>query len=331
MRTLLWSFRVIVLVLLALVASTCASSESHIGKTKSFLSECSADAPCADPGQTCFCFCTVSCESSDPCITELERLGVSIDPSRISCRPPSCDAPADAPSDATGVCDVSCSSDADCSIFSDEHRCLGGFCRLEQLPSGPGAGNCPPDMTFVPGDGAGSPDDFCLERYEVTAFAYDQCVEQGSCTTTAEGNLHIVDRDDHPINFVTPADAEAYCAFVGRRLPTLVEWQWAAQNGSAADEYPWGTAAPSASDDPARVCALTVTETCAIGSHPAGDNALGIADLCGDVGEIVDNAGSYCSAGGGHTATEAGLAADAPCAEPVEAVSDVGFRCASAP
>jgi hypothetical protein len=327
---LVWLFRAVLALLLCLAASTCASSESHLGKTKAFLSECSVDAPCADSEQSCFCFCTVTCESSDPCLAELERLGLSVDPTRIACRAPSCEAAGDgAAGDVTGVCDVSCASDEDCGIFSDEHRCLGGFCRLEDTAAAPGAGNCPSDMAFVAGDEASGLADFCLDRYEVTVFGYEACEMAGQCTAPVEGNFHEMYTDDHPIQFVSPADADAYCAFAGRRLPALVEWQWAARNGSASDDYPWGNEAPTGSDVPPRVCALSgETHTCSIASRPAGDSAAGIGDLSGNVAELVEGE-QVC--GGGYTATTAEELSPTSCAPFVMAAGEIGFRCVSAP
>jgi formylglycine-generating enzyme required for sulfatase activity len=148
-------------------------------------------------------------------------------------------------------------------------------------------------------------DAFYIDRHEVTNTRYLKFVE----ATRHRAPQHVVDPQydlwvgttflqgvaDLPVVNVDWSDADAYCRWAGKRLPTEAEWEKAAR-GTDGRQYPWGNEAPSF----ARLNfsrhwqgAHTLQP---VGNYEAGNSPYGAQDMAGNVWEWVGDwydTGSY--------------------------------------
>ena len=94
---------------------------------------------------------------------------------------------------------------------------------------------------------------------------------------------HIPLAPDAPVLHVSWHEAQAYCAFAGRRLPTEAEWEYAAA-GAGKHRFPWGNDAPG----PAHAN-LESTGVVGVGDMAAGDTPLGLRQMIGNVWEWTES------------------------------------------
>ncbi len=156
---------------------------------------------------------------------------------------------------------------------------------LVLVPAGP----------FTMGDGEYTPlrevyvDAFRIDRFEVTVERYAKFLQATGLSNAPEG-WDEVDHRAHgqkPIANVDWHDADAYCRWVGRRLPTAAEWEKAAR-GTDGSPYPWGKRTPTPELANFSNASPGVYEgLAAVGTHPGGASPYGVDDMAGNVGEWV--------------------------------------------
>ncbi|MEG3938811.1 ergothioneine biosynthesis protein EgtB [Microcoleus sp. S36b_A3] len=144
---------------------------------------------------------------------------------------------------------------------------------------------------------------YAIDRYPVTCGQYRDFMASGGYQNpdwwSVEGwkwlKVHLVDRplywsenpalNNHPVCGVSWYEAEAYCNFAGKRLPSEAEWEKAASWDAANQTnrtYPWGEAPPNAS-----LCnhGNNLANTSPVDAFPKGASATGCCDMLGNVWE----------------------------------------------
>ena len=124
---------------------------------------------------------------------------------------------------------------------------------------------------------------FFIARTEVTNLEYQRFVTetghrapphwQNGKFPANEANLPVVN--------VSWDDANDFAKWVGKRLPTETEWEFAAR-GTESRLYPWGNNWNPASANAARETGGRISE---VGRYPNGASPFGVLDMCGNVWE----------------------------------------------
>jgi len=130
-------------------------------------------------------------------------------------------------------------------------------------------------------------DTFSIDKVEVTNARYRRCVEAGLCQPISLGRTDVPEEysisssyDDYPVIGAKWGDAQAYCEWVGKRLPTEAEWEKAAR-GADGRLYPWGNEWKPYATNSYR------TELAAVGTYPLDSSPYGILDMVGNASEWV--------------------------------------------
>ena len=181
---------------------------------------------------------------------------------------------------------------------------------------------------------------FAIERTEVTVDQWRAFVEATGYPAHAK-SVAADQTGDWPVTWVSVKDATNYCRWVGRRLPTADEWEFAAR-GPDSRRFPWGETYPDGTR--ANFCDASCehpwgtpdhddghTFRAPVGSFPAGATPEGLLDMAGNAREwcsdLVHDGRAMVKSGGYANAYEDMIPADVRANEWWLQAPDIGFRC----
>jgi sulfatase modifying factor 1 len=138
-------------------------------------------------------------------------------------------------------------------------------------------------------------DNYYIDTYEVTHGRYAEFVKATGHRTPENPKYpkrtlwsdHLSDSlSERPVINVDWQDAEAYCRWAGKRLPTEAEWEKAAR-GTDDRRFPWGNVEPTHKHLNFNQQWQGEKTLMPVGSYEAGKSPFGAYDMAGNVWEWV--------------------------------------------
>jgi formylglycine-generating enzyme required for sulfatase activity len=159
-----------------------------------------------------------------------------------------------------------------------------------------------PAGSFIMGDDGTDPNEapahvvvmptYYIDRFEVTNADFAMFVDATGYLTEGEmredkktWRTYSEGKENHPVVKVTFRDAQAFCEWMGKRLPTEEEWEKAAR-GTDERDFPWGDMWDTTR---ANVKVAGLRSTAAVGSFSGGASPYGVGDLAGNVWEWTNS------------------------------------------
>lgn len=126
---------------------------------------------------------------------------------------------------------------------------------------------------------------FYIDRYEVTNTQYQRFVRESGHRPSRYARWPQFNQDQQPVVGVGWHDAEAYCAWAGKRLPTEFEWEKAAR-ATSGTAWPWGNKPDESAFNGRKQGKYGPVK---VGSYPSGNSPYGISDMAGNVWEMTSS------------------------------------------
>jgi formylglycine-generating enzyme required for sulfatase activity len=128
-------------------------------------------------------------------------------------------------------------------------------------------------------------DAFHIDKFAVTNALYERFMRATNRRPpfSWKNSKLELDEPQQPVVAVSWHDADAYCKWAGKRLPTDAEWEKAAR-GTDGRKYPWGD-----QWDPSRANSIErkLYKPAPVGAYPRGASPYGAMDMAGNVWQWV--------------------------------------------
>ncbi len=128
-------------------------------------------------------------------------------------------------------------------------------------------------------------DAYRIDRFTVTNARYRRFLRATGRSEPSYWGDSDFNGASQPVVGVDWYDAEAYCQWSGKRLPTEAEWEKAAR-GSDGRKYPWGEQWDSSR---ANSRESNLDKTAPVGAYPGGASPYGALDMAGNVWQWVSD------------------------------------------
>lgn len=130
---------------------------------------------------------------------------------------------------------------------------------------------------------------FYIDRYEVTQDQYLNFIRETGHRPPSHwrNGVYKVGTGKSPVTFVDWYDADRYCRWLGKTLPTEAEWEKAAR-GTDGRSYPWGDSFDVKRAHLSQTSDVIISVS-PVGRYPAGASLYGVFDLVGNVWEWTDS------------------------------------------